>query len=85
MIKIYIENLPFEVNDTSLKERFEAYGTVDNAHIITDKITGKSRCFGFVEMPNPTEAEKAIRGLHEADWEGNSLVVNVSKPRERRK
>lgn len=84
MTKIYIENLPFEVNDKSLKERFEAYGIVNDAHIITDKATGKSRCFGFVEMLNDEDAEQAIAELHGADWDGNSLVVNVSKPRERK-
>lgn len=84
MTKIYIENLPVDVNDKSLRERFEVYGTVEDAHIITDKITKKSRCFGFVEMSNEAEAEKAITDLHGADWDGNSLVVNISKPRERK-
>ena len=61
MTKIYIENLPFEVNDKSLRERFEAYGIVNDAHIITDKATGKSRCFGFVEMLNDEDAEVAVK------------------------
>jgi RNA recognition motif-containing protein len=84
MIKIYIGNLPSEVNDKSLKERFETYGIVDNAHIITDRATGESRCFGFVEMQNQEEVDNAITNLHESDWNGNSVAVNISKPRERK-
>lgn len=84
MTKIYIENLPLEVENKDLKEKFETFGEVQDAHIITDKVTGISRCFGFVEMPSRKAAEEAIAGLSGTEWDGKILVVNESMPRERK-
>jgi len=83
MTKIYIENLPLEVENKDLKEKFEAFGEVETAHIITDKETGISRCFGFVEMPSRKAAEEAIAGLRGTEWNEKILVVNESMPKER--
>lgn len=84
MVKIYIENFPFKVTDESLKAKFEEFGIVDNAHIITDKNSGRSRCFGFVEMTNDEEATAAITALHNSVWEARTLIVNISKSKKRK-
>lgn len=84
MIKIYIENFPFKTENEDLKAKFETYGVVAKAHIIRNKDTGISKCFGFVEMSNEVEAMAAIEGLHNAQWEDRTLTVNESKPKERK-
>ncbi|MBN2198316.1 MAG: RNA-binding protein [Candidatus Aminicenantes bacterium] len=80
-MNIYVGNLSFSMTEADLKETFSAYGTVQNASIITDKISGQSRGFGFVEMPNKDEAEKAIAALNGKDVKGRALKVNEAKPR----
>jgi len=83
-MNIYISNLSFDVNDNDLRELFEEYGEVSSAKVITDKFSGKSRGFGFVEMPNDDEATKAIEELNQAEYDGKTINVSVAKPREDR-
>ena len=81
-MNIYVGNLPYSATENSLKALFETYGSVTTAKIVTDKFTGSSRGFGFVEMPNADEAQKAIDALNGKDFEGRKIVVNESRPRE---
>jgi RNA recognition motif-containing protein len=81
-MNIYVGNLPYSATENSLKSLFEGYGEVTTAKIVTDKFTGSSRGFGFVEMPNAGEAQKAIDELNGKDFEGRKIVVNESRPRE---
>jgi cold-inducible RNA-binding protein len=83
-MNIYAGNLPHATTETELKTAFEAYGNVSSAAIIKDKFTGDSRGFGFVEMPNGSEAKAAISGLNGQDLGGRSITVNEAKPREER-
>src|SRR5512136_2502985 len=83
-MNIYISNLSFDVNDTDLRELFEEYGQVSSAKVITDKFSGKSRGFGFVEMANEEEGRKAIEELNQAEYDGKTINVSVAKPRENR-
>jgi RNA recognition motif-containing protein len=83
-MNIYISNLSFDVNDSDLKELFEEYGQVSSAKVITDKFSGKSRGFGFVEMANDEEGRKAIEELNQAEYDGKTINVSVAKPREDR-
>ena len=78
--KLYVGGLPYSVTEGQLQEIFTAHGTVESAKVITDKFTGKSRGFGFVEMSSGDEAQKAIDGLNGTQLEGRSLVVNEAKP-----
>lgn len=80
-MNIYVGNLLRSLSETELKEVFQAFGTVQTAAIIKDKITGDSRGFGFVEMPNRDEALKAISGLNGKDLKGRNMTVNEAKPR----
>ena len=83
-MKIYVGNLPRATSDAELNQAFAAFGQVSSATIIKDKFSGESRGFGFVEMPNPTEAKAAINGLHGKDFGGRTLTVNEARPREER-
>jgi RNA recognition motif-containing protein len=83
-MNIYIANLSYGTSDAGLKELFQEYGDVSSANVITDKLTGKSRGFGFVEMPNDADGLKAIKELNETEFEGKVIVVNVAKPKEKR-
>jgi len=80
-MNIYIANLSYGVNDADLKELFQEFGEVSSAKVITDRDSGRSRGFGFVEMPNEAEAQKAIEELHEVEYDGKVIMVNVAKPR----
>jgi cold-inducible RNA-binding protein len=80
-MNIYVGNLSFTVTEQDLRAAFEVYGTVEKAAIITDKMTGQPRGFGFVEMPNKDEAVKAISGLNGKDLKGRNLKVNEAQPR----
>ena len=77
---IYVGGLPFSVTDGQLREIFGAYGTVESARVISDKFTGQSRGFGFVEMGSGIEARKAISSLNGTELEGRKLTVNEAKP-----
>ncbi len=80
-MNIFVGSLPFSIEEADLRESFEAYGAVDSVKIITDKFTGRSKGFGFVEMPNDDEAQKAIEELNGATVQGRSIVVNKSEPK----
>jgi RNA recognition motif-containing protein len=84
-MNIYVGNLPREATEDDLRQAFEAFGQVTSAKIITDKFTGSSRGFGFVEMPNSPEAQSAINGLDGTDLKGRSLKVNEARPRQDRR
>jgi len=84
-MNIYVGNLPREANEEDLRGAFEAFGQVTSAKIITDKFTGESRGFGFVEMPNSPEAQSAISGLDGKDLKGRALRVNEARPRDDRR
>ena len=80
-MNIFVGSLPFSIEEADLRESFEAYGAVDSVKIITDKFTGRSKGFGFVEMPNDAEAQKAIDELNGATVQGRAIVVNKSEPK----
>jgi RNA recognition motif-containing protein len=80
-MNIYVGNLPYTVTEAELRETFEAYGKVDTANLIMDKFTGESKGFGFVEMPDNSEADAAIKALNEQPMKGRPLRVNQAKPR----
>jgi RNA recognition motif-containing protein len=80
-MNIYVGNLPRAVNENDLRETFQAFGEVSSASVIKDKFSGESRGFGFIEMPNKDEAEKAISMLNGKDLKGRTATVNEAKPR----
>jgi RNA recognition motif-containing protein len=80
-MNIFVGSLPFSIEEADLRESFEAYGTVDSVKIISDKFTGRSKGFGFVEMSNDDEAQKAIDELNGATVQGRAIVVNKSEPK----
>lgn len=80
-MNIYVSNLSYAVNDGDLKELFEEYGVVSSAKVIIDRETGRSRGFGFVEMPDDDESQKAIDELNQVEYKGKVINVNVAKPR----
>ena len=82
--KIYVGNLSFNVAEEALLSTFEKFGSVSSCKIITDRDTGRSKGFGFVEMSNSQEAEQAISGLNGNEMDGRQLKVNEAKPQERR-
>jgi len=84
-MNIYVGSLHFKMNEAELKEVFEEYGEVTSAKIIIDKYSGKSKGFGFVEMPNDPEAKKAIEELNGAEISGRNIIVNESIERAERK
>ena len=81
-MNIYVGNLTFEVTEDALHVAFTAHGEVASARVITDRMTGRSRGFGFVEMPNNDEAEAAIKAMNGKDFQGRTLTVNEARPRE---
>jgi RNA recognition motif-containing protein len=83
-MNIYVSHLSWGTKEASLQNLFSQYGEVSSARIITDRETGRSRGFGFVEMPNDEEGQAAIDALNETDFEGKTIGVNVARPREER-
>ncbi len=83
-MKIYVGNLPWSIDDTSLSALFETHGEVASANVITDRETGRSRGFGFVEMMDDGQAREAITALTDYQCDGRALNVNEAKPRENR-
>jgi RNA recognition motif-containing protein len=79
--RLFVGGLPYSVSDQQLEELFAAHGTVESARIVTDRMTGRSRGFGFVEMASEEEAEAAKEKLNGTDYEGRSLTVNEARPR----
>ena len=80
-MNIYVGNLSFETAEENLRQAFEAYGEVSKVNIITDRDSGRSRGFGFVEMPSKGEADAAMTGLNGQDLDGQTLNVNEARPR----
>lgn len=80
-MNIYVSNLNFSTRRESFEELFAAYGEVASAKIITDRETGRSRGFGFVEMPNDEEGQAAINALNNTDFEGKTLSVSIARSR----
>lgn len=84
-MNLYVSNLSFGTADEDLKTLFSQYGAVSSAKVITDRETGRSRGFGFVEMPSDDEAREAIRGLNDKELEGRPMSVSVARPKEDRR
>ena len=82
--KLYVGSLPYSTTEQQLSELFAQHGTVQSAKVITDRYTGQSRGFGFVEMATSDEAQKAIQALNGAALGGRTLVVNEARPQEKR-
>lgn len=82
--KLYVGNLPYSADDQALARSFGAYGTVRSAKVMTDRDSGRSKGFGFVEMASDAEAQAAIDGLHGSSLQGRAMTVNVARPREAR-
>lgn len=84
MKKIFVGNFSFNTTETDLRQWFERHGSVESANVVTDRDTGRSRGFGFVEMSNGSEADAAIIALNGADQEGRPLTVNEARPKAER-
>ena len=82
--RLYVGSLPYSTTDDQLKDHFAQAGTVVSAHVIIDKMTGRSKGFGFVEMSTEAEAQKAIEMFNGQDMAGRNIVVNVARPMEPR-
>jgi len=80
-VRIYVGNLNFQSTDEGLSQLFSEYGNVDTATVVTDRETGRSRGFGFVEMSDDTQARTAIEALNGQMWDGRNLTVNEARPR----
>ena len=78
--KLYVGNLPYSATEERLQQHFAQYGSVLSARIITDKVTGRSKGFGFVEMGSDAEAQKATTALNGTDFEGRNIVVSEARP-----
>ncbi len=83
-MEIYVGSLPYTVTEDDLKEAFAPFGEVASVRLVSDKFSGKSKGFGFVEMPSNEEAEAAIAALNENDFKGRDIKVNQAKPKEER-
>jgi len=82
--KLFVGNLSFNTTENDLQDAFAAHGTVMEANLMMDRMSGKPRGFGFVTMSTPEEAQKAIDALHGQEIDGRALTVNVARPREER-
>ncbi len=82
--KLYVGSLPYSITEERLTELFAPHGTVESAKIISDKYSGQSKGFGFVEMSNSEEAQSAISALNGKEFEGRTLVVSEARPQEKR-
>lgn len=80
-MNIYVGNLPFSITDADLRETFSRFGEVSQVNLISDKFTGESKGFGFVEMANNSQADAAIKGLNGTDLKGRNITVNQAKPK----
>jgi len=82
--RLYVGNLPYSVTEQDLNEKFGAFGTVESASLITDRDTGRSKGFGFVDMAAESEAQAAIEQLNGTDYDGRPVTVNEAKPMKKR-
>ena len=80
-MKLYVGNLSFDTSESDLRSAFEAHGTGESVAVVSDKFTGRSKGFGFVEMSNAEEAKTAMAELNEKDLDGRKLNVNEARPR----
>lgn len=80
-MNIYVGNLPYSVTDSDLREAFSSYGEVTQVNLITDKFSGQSKGFGFVEMASNSEADTAIKALNDSNMNGRNIKVNQAKPK----
>ncbi|HSO81632.1 MULTISPECIES: RNA recognition motif domain-containing protein [Thiocapsa] len=83
-MRIYVGNLTYSVTDDDLRDVFGEFGDLAAAEVIKDKFSGQSKGFGFVDMPNNSEADAAIKALNETDFKGRKLTVNEARPRAER-
>lgn len=83
-VKLYVGNLPYSTTDADLSEMFAEYGTIVSASVITDRDSGRSKGFGFVEIEEDDKAKAAIEALNGKEFGGRNLVVNEARPREER-
>lgn len=83
-MNIYVGNLPYKITENDLRDLFSAYGEVTSVSMIKDKMTGQSKGFGFVDMPDAAQGNAAIQGLNEQAVQGRNIKVNEAKPREDR-
>ena len=82
--KLYVGSLPYSVTEGQLTELFSAYGNVESARVISDRFTGQSKGFGFIEMRTSQEAQKATEGLNGTQFQGRTIIVNEARPQEKR-
>jgi RNA recognition motif-containing protein len=82
--KLYVGNLPYSATESALSDKFSACGTVESCKLITDRDTGQSKGFGFIEMGSDAEAQAAISKFNETDYDGRPMKVNEAKPQEKR-
>jgi len=82
--KLYVGNLPYSATEQDLSDKFAAFGTVESAKLISDRDTGRSKGFGFVEMATDSEAQVAIDSLNDTDYDGRPMKVNEARPQEKR-
>lgn len=83
-MNIYVGNLPYDIGEDELRDVFSQFGEVSKVNIIMDKFSGQPKGFGFVEMPNDSEADEAIKALNESALKGRNVKVNQAKPRRER-
>ena len=83
-MNIYVGNLPYGINEDELRQTFAGFGEVEKASVITDKYSGRSKGFGFVEMPDQSAAEEAIKALDGSDLQGRNIKVNQARPKTER-
>jgi len=83
-MKIYVGNLPFTVDSEKLKELFASFGDIEEATVISDRFSGRSKGFGFVTFPKDEDAKKAIKEMNDKEVEGRNLKVNEARPMEER-
>ncbi|GJM10825.1 MAG: hypothetical protein DHS20C11_31010 [Lysobacteraceae bacterium] len=81
-MNLYVGNLPYSVGDQELRDAFSQFGEISRANVIMDRETGRSKGFGFVEMPNKAEAEEAISAMNDRDLDGRRVRVNEARPRD---
>ena len=84
-MEIFVSNIPFTAKPEDIRQLFEPYGAVGRVNLITDRETGRPRGFGFVEMPNASEAQTAIAALQNVRMQGRQLTINEARPREPRR
>ena len=82
--RLYVGNLPYSVTEQELIDKFGAFGTVESVTLINDRDSGRSKCFGFVEMATDAEAQKAIEEVNGTDYDGRPVTVNEARPMNRR-